>query len=144
MRVLTIGTFDLFHAGHVNFLQQCSMLGEVTVGVNRDGFVKRFKGKGPICTLEERLAVVRGCRWVSRAVANEYDEEAWKMMEDFNPSVLAIGTDWHMKDYMRQIGTDITYLTRQGVMLAYVPYTAGVTSTELRERVVADVRGGAA
>jgi len=46
--IYTGGTFDLFHAGHVEFLRRCSDLGRVLVSLNTDEFIEEYKGKPPV------------------------------------------------------------------------------------------------
>lgn len=135
LRVYTGGTFDLFHAGHVNFLQQCSLLGPVSVGVNRDEFVAKFKGEMPVCSLNERLTVVRACRYVDVAMANDGDGDSRKIIEAIHPSIVAIGSDWAGKNYYKQMGFDQAWLDERGIMLVYIPYTWQLSSTELKERM---------
>lgn len=135
LRVYTGGTFDLFHAGHVNFLRQCSMIGSVNVGVNRDEFVEAFKGEKPVCTLSERLAVVRSCRYVDMAMANDGDGDSRKIIETIHPSIVAIGSDWAGRDYYAQMGFDQKWLDEQGIMLVYIPYTWSLSTTELKARM---------
>ena len=59
--VYTGGTFDLFHAGHVNFLKRCKEiageLGSVVVSLNTDEFIKEYKGKPPVVSFSDRMAV---------------------------------------------------------------------------------------
>jgi D-beta-D-heptose 7-phosphate kinase/D-beta-D-heptose 1-phosphate adenosyltransferase len=69
--VFTNGCFDIFHAGHVDFLRQCRQLGSrLIVGINSDQSIRALKGPTrPICTLAERAAVVASCRFVDEAHA---------------------------------------------------------------------------
>ena len=62
--VYTGGTFDLFHAGHAAFLRRCSELGKVVVSLNTDEFIEAYKGKSPVLSYKDRLAVLASCRYV--------------------------------------------------------------------------------
>lgn len=134
--VYTGGTFDLFHAGHVRFLRQCAKIGYVTVSVNTDDFVMRYKGKAPIIKLEDRITVLDSCRWVAQVVVNEGDEDSKVAIEKVNPDVIAIGSDWQTKDYCRQMGFTSEWLEDRSIALVYLPYTDGISSTLIKERML--------
>lgn len=133
--LLTIGTFDLFHRGHVRFLANCARLGHVTVALNRDPFVERFKGKPPLLNLAERFEVVRACRYVSDCLVNSGDEHAQHIIELVSPSILAIGTDWATRDYLRQLHLRDGWLEDRGILLVYLPYTSDISSSSIRARL---------
>ena len=133
--VYTGGTFDLFHAGHVRFLRQCAEIGYVTVSVNTDDFVMRYKGKAPVIKLEDRITVLNACRWVSRVVVNEGGEDSRKAIRMAAPNVIAIGSDWQTKDYCRQMGFTSDWLEDRSIALVYLPYTDGISSTLIKERM---------
>lgn len=131
MLVLTIGSFDTFHWGHVEFLKKCSELGDsVIVGVNSDKFITKFKNP-PVLTLAERLYTIQSIGY--KAVPN--NSSGRKLISKYAPCVLVIGSDWARKDYLKQIDVTQDWLDDHGVILAYVPYTKGISSTELKKRV---------
>jgi rfaE bifunctional protein nucleotidyltransferase chain/domain len=68
--VFTNGCFDLLHAGHVDFLRRCRDLGDrLIVGINVDATIRTLKGSTrPICSLEERVAVLAACRYVDEVI----------------------------------------------------------------------------
>jgi cytidyltransferase-like protein len=135
LRVFTAGTFDLPHAGHVKFLQTCAELGELTVALNTDEFITAYKGKPPIMSYEERFAVISefGCVW--DVIPNWGNEFCVDVVADVMPDVIAIGSDWARKDYYKQMGFDQDWLDSQGISLIYIPYTKGISSTELKARI---------
>jgi glycerol-3-phosphate cytidylyltransferase len=136
MKVLTIGTFDLFHEGHLHLLQACRKLAGgdiVAVGVNTDEFVKKFKGEYPVNTERTRAAVVDSCRYVNQTKYNT-DGGEW-LIKLVRPDILVIGSDWAKKDYLGQIGMTQHALDSLGILLVYVPYTEGISSTMIKERM---------
>lgn len=133
--VYTGGTFDLFHKGHLLFLKRCAELGEVVVALNTDEFIENYKGTPPVMTFEEREAVLAGCRYVSKVIANEGGKDSRPAILAVNPSYLVIGSDWARRDYYSQMGFDQDWLDAQGIGLCYLPYTAGISSTEVKERL---------
>ena len=135
--VLTIGTFDLFHAGHVELLQECRKLagpsGFVYVGVNTDEFVKRFKGVTTSYNLDERLYILRAIKYVDFVGINDGDEDAWPMIQKVKPDIIAIGDDWRDRDYLAQLHVTEQQLKSVGAVVNYIPRTTGQSSSRIRE-----------
>lgn len=129
--VYTGGTFDLFHAGHVNLLRECKKLGHVTVALNTDEFVQRFKRKRPVIRYDDRAAVLAACRYVDRVMRCDGDSVA--TVEAAKPDYIVVGSDWAKKDYYAQMGFSQEWLDERGINLVYVPYTNWISSTAIRE-----------
>lgn len=131
MRLLTLGTFDCTHAGHAAFLRRCEAFAdEVTVGVNSDLFVSEYRGEAALFDEDERLELVRAMGY--EAVLNH--GPGHDLIASVAPDVLAIGTDWLRRDYLAQIDVTVDALETWGVALVFVPYTPGISSTELKAR----------
>lgn len=135
MRIYTGGTFDLFHFGHLKFLERCSELGTVTVALNSDEFVEAYKGKKPVMSFDERLAVLLGCRHVDSVIENVGGADSTAAIELVEPQMIAIGSDWATRDYYSQMGFTQTWLDERGIAITYIPYTKGISSTEVRNRL---------
>jgi glycerol-3-phosphate cytidylyltransferase len=133
--VYTGGTFDLFHSGHVNLLRKCNQLGDVTVALNTDEFIESYKGKPPVMSYEERKAVLEACRYVSAVVPNEGGADSTITISDVEPDIIAIGSDWARRDYYKQMGFTQDWLDERGISLIYIPYTNGISTTNLKARV---------
>jgi glycerol-3-phosphate cytidylyltransferase len=134
-RVLTIGTFDILHWGHLAFLHQCARLGtELLVGVNTDRFAGLFKPPA-VMTQDERGHALRQLGHT----VHLNDGPGRDLIEMTVPDVLAIGTDWARKDYHAQIGVSQDWLDERRIILAYVPYVQDmpVSTSEIRRRVLA-------
>jgi glycerol-3-phosphate cytidylyltransferase len=134
LKVYTGGTFDLFHAGHVNILRQCKRLGRVIVALNTDEFIYEYKGKAPVCSFEERAEVLWACRYVDEVVENIGGADSRVTIDEVEPDIIAIGTDWARKDYYLQMGFDQDYLDRNEISLIYIPYTWTISTTQLKAR----------
>jgi rfaE bifunctional protein nucleotidyltransferase chain/domain len=93
--VFTNGTFDLLHAGHVDYLQKAKKLGDVLViGVNTDASVKKYKSPNrPLNPLRDRLRVLTALACVDYAVAFG-EPTPLKLILKIKPDVLAKGADW--------------------------------------------------
>ncbi len=134
LTIYTGGTFDLFHAGHVNFLAKCSNLGRVVVALNTDEFIQSYKGKPPVCTFQERLDVLQACIWVDEVIPNYAGADSRPAIESVSPNIIAIGTDWARRDYHAQMGFDQDWLDARDISLIYIPYTVGISTTNLKAR----------
>jgi glycerol-3-phosphate cytidylyltransferase len=135
LRIYAGGTFDLFHAGHARFLQTCSKLGSVVVSLNTDEFIADYKGKPPVMTYQERLEVLASCRYVDRVIPNSAGADSKPSILQIMPDIIAIGSDWARKDYYGQMQFDQDWLDDNGISLLYIPYTAGVSSTDVKRRI---------
>jgi glycerol-3-phosphate cytidylyltransferase len=136
-KVYTGGTFDLFHAGHVNFLRQCSIIGDiVVVALNTDEFITEYKGEPPLYSYSGREMLLRGCRYVDEVIPNIGGADSTISIGMVRPDFIVIGSDWACKDYYAQMGFTQAWLDEQNIGLIYVPYTEGISTTELKRRIV--------
>lgn len=137
--VLTIGSFDLLHPGHLELLRACRQYagddGRVVVGLNRDTFIERYKGRNPVQGYEHRAEMLRACRLVDLVVCNIGDFSSRECIDVVKPDLLAIGSDWGEKDYLGQLGIDQAWLDDRHLVIRYVPRTRNVSSSALREAV---------
>jgi glycerol-3-phosphate cytidylyltransferase len=140
-RVLTIGTFDCLHVGHLELFAECRRLagssGQVIVAVNSDEFVERFKGRRPIHSQHSRMTMLRALRDVDQVVRNTGDEHAGPLIGRFPGCILAVGDDWAPpKDYIvGQLRITQEFLDRRGISVVYVPRTTGESTTAIRARM---------
>jgi glycerol-3-phosphate cytidylyltransferase len=139
------GTFDLFHYGHVNVFKSLKYhlskesrdigaLAKVIVAVNSDSFADSYKRK-PVMDQYERLAVVNSCKYVDYAfIMDSYENQPF-FIEENNPDFIVMGSDWQSKDYFKQLFIDQKFLDRIGAEILFVPYTDGISTTEIIQRV---------
>lgn len=110
--VITYGTFDLFHVGHVRLLKRLKGLGErLVVGLSSDEFNK-VKGKDVVIPFEDRKEILLSCHFVD----DVFKEESWEQKRiDIireNANIFAMGDDWAGKfDDLKDI-VDVIYLPR--------------------------------
>ena len=139
LRVYTGGTFDLFHAGHINFLKRCQEIagvaGTVTIALNTDEFIYEYKKKTPILSYHERSVVLEACRYVNFVFPNIGGADSKPAIEECKPDVIAIGSDWARKDYYKQMQFDQDWLDERSVSLIYIPYTKGISSTLIKQKI---------
>ena len=110
--VLTYGTFDLFHVGHVRLLRRLADLGErLIVGCSSDEF-NRIKGKSCVMPYEHRAEILMACRYV----ADVFPENDWAQkvgdIQRFKADVFAMGDDWAGKFDDLSAYCDVIYLSR--------------------------------
>lgn len=125
----TVGTFDLFHMGHLNLLRQArERCDRLVVGVHTDEWVVSCKGHAPIVPYDERAAIVSAIRYVDAVVPNESLSklETWRQLHF---DVALIGEDWRGTDTWNRIERELGTV---GCSVIYLPRTPSVSSTERR------------
>lgn len=122
-KVITYGTYDLLHHGHINLLKRAKMLGDyLIVGVTADDFDKT-RGKINVKqSLMERVESVRATGLADEIIIEEYEGQKIDDIRRYNVDIFTVGSDWIGKfDYLNEY-CKVIYLER----------TQGVSSTELR------------
>jgi cytidyltransferase-like protein len=121
---------DLFHHGHVEFLRRARELGdELLVGIHSDDDVRSYK-RTPVMTMDERVAVVRGCRYVDEVIPNAPRRVTRDWIERYGIGLVVHGDDFDRDRLMEMYGDP----AEMGI-LRTVPYTPGISTSELRERL---------
>jgi len=124
-KVITYGTFDLLHEGHIRLLQRAKALGDyLIVGVTTDNFDIQ-RGKLNTCNnVMDRIEAVRKTGLADQIVLEEYRGQKIDDIQKYGVDIFAIGSDWegyfdYLKDYCQVV---------------YLPRTEGISSTMLREQ----------
>ena len=95
VRVITFGTFDVLHVGHLNLLERAKELGDIlTVGVSTDLLNRSKKGRLPVFSQHERQRIVSALRCVDETFYEESLEEKRHYIEKYNADILVMGDDW--------------------------------------------------
>ena len=137
MTLYTGGTFDLLHYGHMNFLKQCSKISDrVIVSLNTDEFIFKYKNKYPIMTYNERKRSLEGIRYVDEVIPNIGGEDSKPAILSVHPNIVAIGDDWAKKDYFAQMNFTQDWLDEQDIVLVYLSYTKGISTTDIKKRIL--------
>lgn len=122
-KVITYGTYDLLHHGHIRLLERAKALGDyLIVGVTSDDF-DRTRGKINVQqTLEERVEAVRQTGIADKIIIEEYEGQKIDDIRKYGVDIFTVGSDW--KGYFDYLGDycDIVYLSR----------TEGISSSEIR------------
>ena len=132
----TTGVYDLFHIGHLNLLKNAKgMCDKLIVGVTVDELVA-YKGKRAMIPFEDRIEIVRSCKYVDAAVP-QYDMDKLAACKKLGAEFLFVGDDWYGTEKWRQYEEEFA---REGIRIVYFPYTKGISSTQITKALNA-VRG---
>lgn len=122
-KVITYGTYDILHYGHIRLLERAKALGDyLIVGITGDGF-DRTRGKINVQqSLMERIENVRRTGLADQIIVEEYEGQKIDDIKRYDVDIFTVGSDWKGKfDYLKEF-CEVTYLDR----------TEGVSSTEIR------------
>ena len=113
-RVITYGTFDLLHYGHINLLRQAKALGDyLIVALSTDEFNMLKKNKRCYFSYEQRKLLLEAIRYVDLVIPEETWEQKKSDMHEYHVNTFAIGDDWKGKfDYLKEEGVQVVYLSR--------------------------------
>ena len=132
-KVITYGTYDLLHQGHINLLRRAKSLGDyLIVGVTSDSF---DKGRGKLNVRNnvlERVEAVKATGYADEVIIEDYTGQKIDDIQRYGVDVFAIGSDWTGKfDYLKEY-----------CQVVYLPRTEGVSSTQLRAELQSIVKIG--
>ena len=124
--VMTFGTFDVFHVGHLRVVQRAAALGDrLVVGVSADALSVRKKGREPVYPETERLEIVRALKPVDEVFLEESLEQKREYLLAYGADVLVMGDDWAGKfDEFEDI-----------CRVVYLPRTPAISTTVLIEKI---------
>lgn len=132
-KVITYGTYDLLHQGHINLLRRAKELGDyLIVGVTSDSF-DRGRGKLNVRNnVLERVESVKKTGYADEVIIEDYVGQKIDDIQKYNIDIFAIGSDWEGKfDYLNEF-----------TKVVYLPRTEGISSTMLRAKTTTDVKMG--
>jgi glycerol-3-phosphate cytidylyltransferase len=123
-RVITFGTYDVLHIGHIRLLKRAKSLGNyLIVGVSSDELNKNKKGREPVYPLTSRLEIISSLRFVDEVFIEDSLELKAEYITSKNAEILVMGDDWqdrfdHLKKYCEVV---------------YLPRTPSISTTEVIE-----------
>ncbi|GAB3058720.1 glycerol-3-phosphate cytidylyltransferase [Virgibacillus ainsalahensis] len=124
-RIITYGTFDLLHPGHIKLLSRAKEMGDyLIVGVSTDAF-NRMKKKQAYYSYEDRKIIVEAIRFVDKVIPEHTWEQKIDDINEQHADIFVMGDDWQGKfDYLTDY-CDVVYL----------PRTTGVSSTKIKKHI---------
>lgn len=122
-KVITYGTFDLIHHGHINILRKAKEYGDyLIVGLSSDEF-NDLKGKAAYYTFEERKMILEAIKYVDEVIPeNTWDQKA-KDIQSHNVDLFVMGSDWEGKFDELKEHCEVIYL----------PRTDGISTTKIKK-----------
>ena len=120
--IITYGTFDLFHVGHLKLLERISkMCNNLIVAVSTDEF-NALKGKKCVIPFEQRAAIVAGCKYVTKVIPETSWEQKENDIKKYNVDAFVMGEDWKGKfDFLKE-----------KCEVIYLPRTPDISTTKLK------------
>ena len=131
----TCGVFDVFHVGHLNLLERCKEMCDILiVGICDDIYVRDIKHKEPVFPEDQRARIVKALKVVDDAVLVDIETTNDKMLalEKFHFDVLFSGDDWKGSERYKKTEEQFAKL---GASIEYFPYTTGVSTTDIKNRI---------
>lgn len=113
-RIITYGTFDLLHYGHINLLRRAKALGDyLIVALSTDEFNLSEKNKKCFFTYEKRKMLLEAIRYVDLVIPENCWEQKKSDIHEYHIDTFVMGDDWKGKfDYLKQEGCEVVYLER--------------------------------
>ena len=113
-RIITYGTFDLLHYGHINLLRRAKKMGDyLIVALSTDEFNWNQKRKRCYFTYEQRKTLLEAIRYVDLVIPEMTWEQKSTDVHKYNIDTFVMGNDWQGKfDYLEQEGCEVVYLYR--------------------------------
>lgn len=123
--IITYGTFDLLHYGHINLLRRAKEMGDyLIVGLSTDDFNYSEKNKNSYFTYDQRKMLLEAIRYVDMVIPECTWEQKIDDIHKYGVDVFVIGDDWLGKfDYLEQEGAKVIYLSR----------TPEISSTQIKK-----------
>ena len=128
-RVITYGTYDLLHYGHINLLRRAKTLGDyLIVALSTDEFNWNEKSKKSYFKYEERKSMVEAIRYVDLVIPENNWEQKKTDMAKYDIDIFVMGDDWEGKfDFLKQCGKD-----GKKVEVVYLPRTPEISTTQIK------------
>ena len=124
-RVITYGTFDLLHYGHINLLRRAKALGDyLIVALSTDDFNNLQKHKKCYFSYEERRLLLESIRYVDLVIPEENWEQKRDDMHLYRVDTFVMGDDWTGK---------FDFLKEEGVEVVYLPRTPEISTTQIKQ-----------
>ena len=126
-RILTYGTFDLLHYGHINLLKRAKALGDyLIVAVSTDDF-NEIKGKKAYHNYETRKMMLEAVRYVDLVIPEENWEQKIEDVKKYQVDIVVMGSDW--------AGSDRFDYLKDYCEVVYLPRTEGVSTTQIKQEL---------
>tara|TARA_Y100000310_G_C20492230_1_gene719799 strand:- start:474 stop:917 length:444 start_codon:yes stop_codon:yes gene_type:complete len=127
-----LGSFDLFHIGHLHILKRAkSLCDKLIVGIATDELITNYKGKEPIIPFHERLEIIQNIKCVDLTLPQE-TLDSFKDWEKLKYDIIFVGDDWYQSPRFNKLEERFR---NKGVKVIYLPYTQAISSTSIKEKI---------
>ena len=121
--IITYGTFDILHAGHINLLRRAKEYGDYLIAALSSDEFNELKGKKAYYTFEQRKMILEAVRYVDLVIPEHYWEQKIEDVKKYDIDVFVMGDDWKgkfdfLKDYCEVV---------------YLPRTVGISTTKIKQ-----------
>lgn len=125
-KVITFGTFDVFHVGHINIIERAVSMGDyLIVGISSDSLNYSKKGRYPIYSEDDRMKIIQSLKFVNEVFLEESLELKLDYIKKYGADLLVMGDDWKGRfDWVNSVCEVI-----------YLPRTPSISTTEIIEVV---------
>jgi len=124
--VITFGTFDIFHVGHLRLLEKARAMGtHLIVGVSTDKLNFDKKGRNPVYSEDERKEIILSLKCVDRIFDEESLEKKGEYLKQYSADILVMGDDWEGKFDVYSDICEVVYFQR----------TPAISTTEVIEKI---------
>ncbi|MEK4554680.1 MULTISPECIES: glycerol-3-phosphate cytidylyltransferase [Jeotgalicoccus] len=124
-KVITYGTFDLLHTGHINILRRAKALGDyLIVAVSTDEF-NMLKHKEAYHSFEERKQILEAIRYVDEVIGEDTWDQKSRDVQKYNIDTFVMGSDWEGEfDFLKEY-----------CEVVYLPRTSGISTTKIKDEL---------
>ena len=131
MTAYTNGVYDLFHVGHVNMLRRIKEnCDKLIVGVHNDEQVMSYKKRKPIISYNDRLEIIRSCKYVDEVIVYHTEDDLLNMLKTQHIDIRFLGDEYKTKDF-----TGKQWCLDHGIELHYHNREHPYSSSSLRKRI---------
>lgn len=125
-RVITYGTFDILHYGHVNLLRRAKALGDYLIVVLSSDEFNKTKNKKSYYTFEQRKLILEACRYVDLVIPENNWEQKREDIQKYQADIFVMGDDWKGKfDFLSDLCEVI-----------YLPRTPDISTSKVKEEII--------
>ena len=126
-KVITYGTYDLLHVGHINLLRRAKELGDYLVVVLSSDEFNELKGKKAYHSVEDRVKILKSIKYVDEVIVEESWDQKYKDIKEHDIDVFVMGHDWEGKfDELNEY-----------CEVVYLPRTDGISTTKIKNDLMA-------
>jgi|SRR5690625_141065 len=125
-RVITYGTFDLLHYGHINLLRRAKKLGDyLIVALSTDSFNKCMKSKECYFSYDKRKQLIEAIRYVDLVIPENSWEQKTSDIKKYHVDTFVIGEDWRGRfDFLKEV-----------CQVVYLPRTAEISTSQIKKQI---------